>query len=142
MTKPFTNTFTRARGSRSSKGSVNYKSILGFWWVIVAFAVPYFIRYKTLTSSRYQDVGDATESALLCGAIGLGAALAVFGLWKLDRYICVKKGREPKEIKEKSVKLVVWCLGFFLWISWLGAGVCIVEVNQEVNDRPAAFFSR
>lgn len=136
-----TKLFTRARGSRSSKGSVNYKSILGFWWVIVAFAVPCFIRYRMLTSGKYQDHG-AVEGAVTCGIIGLSAALGVYGLWQLDRYICVKKGKEPKEIKEKSVKLVVWCLGFFLWIAWLGAGVCIVQVNSEINDRPAAVFSR
>lgn len=124
---------------RSSKGSVNYKSILGFWWVVVAFAVPYLIRYQTLRS-RFEV--DKVSAALNCGTIGLVAALAVFALWRLDRYICVARGREPKEIKEKSVKAVIWCLGFFLWVSWMSAGNLVMQAYQEVNDRPASFFSR
>jgi hypothetical protein len=100
-------------------------SALGrFWWVVASFLLPFGILLLYLSSQS----AVSWKLCLRSGFVGLGAAVVIYLLWKVDNKITgVRSGT-----MDVSSQLLLRMLAMMLWLVWVGASHVILLATDEI----------
>lgn len=92
-----------------------------WWWIPVTFIVPFVVIYEYLGAAAHSNLAACCRS----GAIGVGVAALVYGVWLIDQKIQNK----PKA----PIGPLIGMLGMMLWLGWVVAVHVMVIANDDAQ---------
>lgn len=105
----------------SEKSARRPAAVGQWWWIPVTFIVPFAVIYEYLGGAAHSNIGACCRS----GAIGVGVAALVYGVWLIDQKI----QNRPK----KPVGPLIGMLGMMLWLGWVVAAHVMVIANDDAH---------
>lgn len=90
-----------------------------YWWIPVAFLVPFVVIYEWLGAAAHSNLAACFRS----GAIGVGVAALIYWLWLLDQKIH-NQAKTP-------VGPMIGMLGMMLWVGWVVAVHVMVIAHDD-----------
>ncbi len=92
-----------------------------WWWMPVTFIVPFVVIYEYLGGAAHSNLAACFRS----GAIGVGVAALVYGVWLIDQKI----QNRPKA----PIGPLIGMLGMMLWLGWVVAVHVMVIANDDAH---------
>ncbi|CAN5189297.1 hypothetical protein BH10CYA1_BH10CYA1_41400 [soil metagenome] len=92
-----------------------------WWWIPVTFIVPFVAIYEYLGNVAHANLAACFRS----GAIGVGVAALVYGLWLIDQKI----QNRPKA----PIGPLIGMLGMMLWLGWVVSVHVMVIANDDAH---------
>ncbi len=92
-----------------------------WWWIPVTFMVPFVVIYEYLGGAAHSNLSACFRS----GAIGVGVAALVYGIWLLDQKI--------QNTPKAPIGPLIGMLGMMLWLGWVVAVHVMVIANDDAH---------
>lgn len=92
-----------------------------WWWIPVTFIVPFAVIYEYLGAAAHSNISACCRS----GAIGVGVAALVYGVWLIDQKI--------QNRPTKPVGPLIGMLGMMLWLGWVVAAHVMVIAYDDAK---------